>query len=284
MNILQDIEEQFASFKFLFDAIRIIDPKDCSIIKTSDCRFSNFHCLEDESIRCKNCLALKAHKEQRSFQKLEMTNKKAFLIFLFPVKIQEKSYIVEFFKDVTETFVISESTEKKSLDLFFKDVTENLTKDHLTGAYNRCFLKENLLKKLNEKSANPVSIIMIDLDHFKNINDKYGHLFGDKILVEFSNIVLSLVSETDWFCRYGGEEFLIILNNKPMSSALLLSKKIREALNRKFFRFKDDIIQIYCSMGIFSSTYDKTSFSELLSKSDENLYIAKKSGRNKIVY
>ena len=262
MNILQDIEKQFASFKFLFDSIRIIDPKDCSIIKTSDFRFSNFHCLEDESIRCKNCLALKAHKEQRSFQKLEMTNKKAFLIFLFPVKIQEKSYIVE----------------------FFKDVTENLTKDHLTGAYNRCFLKENLLKKLNEKSTNPVSIIMIDLDHFKNINDKYGHLFGDKILVEFSNIVLSLVSETDWFCRYGGEEFLIILNNKPMSSALLLSKKIREALNRKFFRFKDDIIQIYCSMGIFSSTYDKTSFSELLSKSDENLYIAKKSGRNKIVY
>jgi len=165
-------------------------------------------------------------------------------------------------------------------------MNERAVKDDLTGLYNRRYINERLPLdiKYSKISENPLSIIMVDIDFFKKINDNYGHVNGDKVLMDFSNLVLkSIRSNIDWIGRYGGEEFIIVLKDTDLKNTYFVAEKIRKKLENTTFKYDDININITASFGIYSiSDYD-IEFSDLLSKVDKNLYQAKANGRNRTI-
>ncbi len=150
--------------------------------------------------------------------------------------------------------------------------------DGLTGVYNHRYLYEQIdkEKKRSDRFNTGFSLILMDLDRFKSINDEYGHLIGDEVLRGVARIIASSTRETDIVGRYGGEEFLIILPGTKLDEAYTVAEKIRAAIDRA--RFVKDI-HITISGGL--AQYHGEPASELISLADKNLYYAKETGRNR---
>lgn len=124
---------------------------------------------------------------------------------------------------------------------------------------------------------------MIDIDYFKLINDKYGHLLGDLVLKDITNVIKNNIrGKSDWIARYGGEEFLILFNDTSKEDAYNLSKRIKSVVENSIFKYDDIEINITISIGIASLTSEIDDMDKLIRKADENLYKAKRSGRNYI--
>ncbi len=153
--------------------------------------------------------------------------------------------------------------------------------DKLTNIYNRRMLDQFLQVEIEiaNRHKEELSLIILDIDHFKHVNDNFGHLAGDKILSELSNIISNNLRHSDIFGRYGGEEFLIICPKTNKHNAFILAEKLRIIV--KTFEF-DKVGYKTVSIGI-SDFQENDSIETLFKKADEALYIAKNSGRNKCV-
>ncbi len=154
--------------------------------------------------------------------------------------------------------------------------------DPLTGTYNRNYLKHFL------KSINPAryQIMMIDIDHFKKINDNFGHKAGDMILQQVAQTIKEEVRKEDRVIRFGGEEFLVFLHKKTLecSAAQEISFRLKERIERRTFMYEDTPIHITVSIGITSNPEHFKDVPEAIKHADEMLYIAKREGRNKIIF
>lgn len=155
--------------------------------------------------------------------------------------------------------------------------------DRLTGLYNRHKIDtvlEHEIKRANRSKNldNAFSLILIDVDNFKSVNDNYGHQTGDKVLIEISNLLLSATRTTDITGRWGGEEFLIIATGTQLEGALLLAESIRSKI--EVFTFPE-ISSITISVGISSYKQDNT-IDDMISKADSALYISKSNGKNQV--
>lgn len=157
--------------------------------------------------------------------------------------------------------------------------------DELTGAGNRKYFNNVLaqLSSLAERTRTTFTLVLMDLDHFKKVNDTYGHPVGDKVLHTFSQLVLNMKRESDYFFRYGGEEFALILPDTKASAAMILIDRIRSAFAESdFSAIAFEPFQVNFSAGI--SEY-RLKQDTLVSMADQALYQAKKNGRNQtIVY
>lgn len=160
--------------------------------------------------------------------------------------------------------------------------TESAT-DPLTGLYNRRHLKEEIQNELarSERSEVKFCILLLDIDHFKKINDKYGHKIGDDVLKELSAILRNSVRLSDKVFRYGGEEFMILLPETLAIDARILAERIREKIEN--YSFTNVRNKVCISGGIAQSSKD-SSLDLLIQKADKRLYFAKENGRNTIVW
>ena len=122
---------------------------------------------------------------------------------------------------------------------------------------------------------------MIDLDNFKQINDRYGHPVGDEILVEFAQVVLSLLREGDVFARMGGEEFCILLAHTRASQALEVAERVREFVAAHPFQTSAGVVRLSLSLGIAGCDAPVQSIDRVLSMADQAMYRAKQGGRNR---
>ncbi len=158
--------------------------------------------------------------------------------------------------------------------------------DSLTGLYNRRFMFERFEEELSRAKRHGMSMacVVIDLDHFKKVNDEYGHLAGDTVLRNVSELLLQHARMEDFPCRYGGEEFLLILPQTNTAGALTLAERIRESLEKKAIRTDEGLIHITMSAGIaaYPENGGETS-DDLLHLADTALYQAKERGRNLVV-
>lgn len=158
---------------------------------------------------------------------------------------------------------------------------EKASFDFLTKLYNRrkfnSFL-EYEISKANRYKEQHLSVLLVDIDYFKNVNDTYGHLVGDNVLQEISKILTVCSRDTDIVARWGGEEFILMLPQTTMEQAFLVAEKLRATVEKHKF---DDVKHITCSIGAaqFHKNEDKDS---LFKRVDEALYKAKNSGRNKV--
>jgi diguanylate cyclase (GGDEF)-like protein len=160
------------------------------------------------------------------------------------------------------------------------------TKDALTGIYNRRFIDERLPIDIDIclENKEPISIIMADMDYFKRINDTFGHTTGDRVLRLFTKCIKKCMrNKKDWIARYGGEEFIICIPGASRKIALKIAKRMLDAINKKQFVHNEENINITASFGIATLYNERISAEEFLARADEKLYIAKETGRNKVV-
>jgi len=187
------------------------------------------------------------------------------------------------------------NTGKRILELerSLKEANEEITilsiTDPLTGCYNRGYLNEHLPQEINRarRYGHPLSLILSDIDHFKKVNDTYGHIVGDHILKEFVKCFTEIIRENvDWVARYGGEEVLIILPETDVKHAILLAERLRNNLSQRVIKIQGKQINITASFGItgFDSTTpdEKISPEYMINKADKFMYQAKKEGRNRV--
>lgn len=164
-----------------------------------------------------------------------------------------------------------------------KKLSVQATVDSLTKIYNRRafdeFANKSISRAMREKT--PISVIIMDIDLFKQVNDSFGHQIGDKVLQEFSFRLKSSLRQYDILARYGGEEFTLLLPDTDKETAMLIAEKLRDKIAQPVFFLEGDIeISVTASFGVASNQGDVIDWQQLISLADQALYNAKESGRN----
>jgi len=156
--------------------------------------------------------------------------------------------------------------------------------DPLTALYNRRYVVDQaqLEIKRSQRSGAALSFILLDLDHFKSINDNYGHDAGDRVLIATADILKGICRETDIVSRFGGEEFFLVLTNTELAGAMIKAEKIRSVLEAQVHHYSGKEFQISASFGVSQLKSDETDIREVLLRTDYALYEAKSNGRNRI--
>jgi len=158
--------------------------------------------------------------------------------------------------------------------------------DGLTQIHNRRYLVEFLEREVvrSQRHDRPLSVLMVDIDKFKSINDSHGHLCGDFVLRELANIVRGSVRKEDLFARYGGEEFAVVLVETNREGAVGVAERIRQSVAEHPFRFETTPVNLTISIGVATTSGDLSMTpAALLKAADENLLTAKRDGRNRVV-
>jgi diguanylate cyclase (GGDEF)-like protein len=155
-------------------------------------------------------------------------------------------------------------------------------RDPLTEVYNRRYLEETLPRELSraQRNGHPLALIMVDLDHFKRVNDTYGHPAGDAVLKALASILTHGAREGDIICRYGGEEFLVALPNMTLEQACQRAETWRRALCESSIAYGDLRINCALSAGVAAYPCHDGNMETLLHLADKALYRAKSNGRN----
>ncbi|NOY91170.1 MAG: diguanylate cyclase [Deltaproteobacteria bacterium] len=157
--------------------------------------------------------------------------------------------------------------------------------DGLTGVNNKRFLMETLEKEIPRarRHQRPLSFLMFDIDHFKLVNDNYGHLAGDFVLKDLAQLVKARLRPDDIIGRYGGEEFAVLLPETTLEGSAAIAEELRKMIDDHRFEFEQEIIDVSVSIGCaqLADDFDVARFIKL---ADENLYRAKRGGRNQVVF
>jgi diguanylate cyclase (GGDEF)-like protein len=166
----------------------------------------------------------------------------------------------------------------------FKVVHEHSVRDSLTGCFNRRYALEVLDAELRraQRSRLPMSVIMFDLDHFKDINDRFGHLCGDAVLAAIGTRMKTNLRGSDLKCRYGGEEFLILLPETSLAGAQRVAELLRIDIEKHPVQTHNKSISITASFGLTTATLNEIDPTAVIARADSALYRAKESGRNRI--
>ncbi len=199
-------------------------------------------------------------------------------------------FIALFIARVIYNSAIKQSEEeKKRLEKLVKERTleiEFLSKtDTLTGLWNRGYLEEMLTIEYERarRYEHHVSVAVIDLDYFKQVNDNYGHLAGDEVLRQISQKIKNSIRKTDFVGRYGGEEIVIIFPETDIKTAQTICNKIRQSIEKTSIIFESHTIKVTSSIGISSLQPEHKDSHAIFSEADEALYAAKDKGRNKVI-
>jgi diguanylate cyclase (GGDEF)-like protein len=165
---------------------------------------------------------------------------------------------------------------------YHEELYQMTIKDGLTGIYNKRFFLDALDKEISraQRYDRDLSMLMLDLDHFKNINDTYGHLAGDYVLQVVARLIHTRARREEVFCRYGGEEFAILLPETANAGALKLAEQIRKLVGSHTFIFVGEEINLTVSIGVSSTLSGDLSVDEFIRMADGQLYKAKLDGRN----
>ncbi|KPC55438.1 GGDEF domain-containing protein [Amantichitinum ursilacus] len=164
---------------------------------------------------------------------------------------------------------------------------ESSSRDGLTGVYNRRFTEARLIDEIGRVERyhhDPFSVVLLDLDHFKQVNDTYGHLGGDEVLRVVADRVRGVLRDTDVFGRYGGEEFLLMLPQTNREGAMVVAERIRFAIGSETVQFNDTEIRVTSSLGVAVYVPGSQNVEEVKQQADEALYASKRSGRNRVTF
>ena len=270
----------------IFMIQRIVDPQEKKVIELESTlkAFGSHKCFDfwKSGASCPNCISMRALNENSSFSKLVSLNDKLYMIIAAPLNINNKTYILELIKDVTNDTLFSNYKDKTIEELKYEINKLNMlvVTDELTSIYNVRYLNENLPVALNHLSLPDysVSIIILDIDKFKLINDTYGHLCGDYIIKEFANLINSYINKIGgWACRYGGDEFICVIENISEKDTYDKIYSFKRILKNTSFIYQDNEIHITCSYGIANLSNENITLTEALNLVDSRLYESKKT-------
>jgi diguanylate cyclase (GGDEF)-like protein len=211
-------------------------------------------------------------------EKTELTDRKFKTAMTMALRSYADLINLESFKAILEHEVQARTAELERLN---RELEYHATRDTLTGAYNRMKFNELLDHEIRRHARYPraMTLAMIDIDHFKAVNDKHGHVGGDSALRQFVALVLDHIRESDVLARWGGEEFMILFIEAPIEESRTVSELLRQRIEGHHF---EKIGNITCSVGLTQVQHDDN-LESLHRRVDEALYAAKRDGRNKVV-
>lgn len=182
----------------------------------------------------------------------------------------------------SDCFIIDELLEVRQA---LAELSEQVRTDPLTGLANYryfCMVLEQEMER-TQRSGQPTTLIMLDIDHFKKVNDQWGHETGNQALIHISNLMRQTVRKLDMPCRYGGEEFAIILPNTELAASIPVAERLRQIIAESPLLVDDKPLSLTVSLGIDSYLLgEDASFNELVQRADHYLYQAKQEGRNQV--
>ncbi|MCG3205155.1 MAG: hypothetical protein KCHDKBKB_01873 [Elusimicrobia bacterium] len=174
--------------------------------------------------------------------------------------------------------------ESKNVEDSNRTLNHLATTDGLTGLFNARYMNDRMNIEIEGSRISPLTCLLVDVDHFKRINDGYGHPFGDEVLVRVAQIMKQSARRIDPVGRMGGEEFLVLLPGAPCRRAQEIAQKIRRDVSNEPFLFEGKPVHVTVSVGLATCpSIGISNQSELLHAVDEALYSAKRSGRNRVV-
>jgi two-component system cell cycle response regulator len=184
-----------------------------------------------------------------------------------------------------ETTILKFTFHDRLDERFQQKMYDAALRDALTRAYNKKYFIDQLATEFSyaKRHRTPLSLIMFDLDHFKRVNDTYGHVAGDHVLIELANITQRMLRTEDVFARYGGEEFCVVLRGIPLHGAGVLAERVRSTIEATHFVFENQRLPVTVSIGVAAQNSDQESPQDLVEAADEALYEAKRSGRNRVL-
>jgi len=255
------------------DMLRFIGEKSDSTLPASEVMSSPVISLDEKASISEGLMYLKRH----HFKRIVVTGEDGNVIGIVTQKdLISRTYLKwsQLMQDHFRQFEeITQLLQQKN-----RHLAQLATRDTLTEIHNRHMFSELFLKELADikRHGGNLSLAILDLDHFKNVNDTFGHNIGDYVLKSFAQTVSSVVREADVFARWGGEEFVLLLRNTSCEEAYRAGEKIRMILEEKIF---NDVGQVTCSVGITQVTPEDT-LQSAISRADQALYAAKANGRN----
>lgn len=242
-----------------------------------------WHLNLEEMSRSKSLTEFKVGNEANEFIDLQVSS-------LNPVSDTPPGYLLVL-RDISDQKAAELSLQKANRELMDqiheinrlqKLLEDQATHDTLTGLYNRRLMDEILSSQLaqSERSGTPLSIIVLDIDHFKEINDSFGHQIGDEFLKEYGKSIRSTIRKGDFACRLGGDEFLIAFPNMEISQALKKANDLRLLLHNIVISYEKTLVRTTCSLGVASFPQHGATIAQVINAADQALYSAKEKGRN----
>jgi diguanylate cyclase (GGDEF)-like protein len=186
---------------------------------------------------------------------------------------------------ISSSTILKYSYQDKVENIFHSELYKMAVVDALTGAYNKRYFEERIKEEFSYCFRNnlPLSLVMLDIDHFKNINDTYGHPAGDYVLSHIAVLTKSVIRNEDILARYGGEKFTIILKTTDASGALMLAERLRRLIDESEFEFEGKKIHMTISIGVATLAGNNLSdWEAMLKLADNLLYKSKNAGRNRV--
>ena len=164
------------------------------------------------------------------------------------------------------------------------ELREQALRDPLTGLYNRRYLNETIQHEIEKakQDKTPLSVIILDIDHFKSINDSYGHQIGDRFLIEIGNLMRTNARRSDIVCRIGGEEFLMVMPGTSLAAALKRANEILQKCTRITIVHEEQMLQVAMSLGVATYPEHGQEAEEIIIKADKALYKSQQNGRNQV--
>lgn len=229
------------------------------------------HITEPEPSEIMICVPLMAQNDIYGMLYLELQPEEA-------INLEDHKLLINAFSELT------------ALALANVRLRENLRyqsiRDPLTGLYNRRYLEDYMFKQIHqaERTKAVLSVMMMDLDHFKKLNDNYGHDAGDAALKEFGKVIQNDIRMSDLAARFGGEEFIVVLYDTDANAAKIQAERIRDAISMIHIRYGAQIVgPITVSIGIAEYPNEGQTIETLIENADRALYFAKNNGRNRVV-
>lgn len=289
----EDLKNYIDGLAKIFNVVRIVDPVENKVPFTERLEDTAVHinCYDywQTGEICKNCISAKSIKENKVVTKIEYNEKGAFLVLAKPVMLDNKKYALEMLlsMDEIDTVIDLNKENSKKIESVISKLEENLMIDELTGVYNRRFINKEL-SSINESGKyddiDKIALIMVDIDDFKEINDVYGHLVGDRALQRVASIIKSKIrSNYDWVARFGGDEFIIFLRNADVNVSSRIIKSIQKQIEDTDLIKEDPAARITLSFGTHIVDPEALNLERVLRIIDENLSRAKYEGKNKAI-
>lgn len=190
--------------------------------------------------------------------------------------------VVQFGPNIVFRYSVTDANQEAMLHHLY----QTSVSDPLTGAHNREHMSMRLTEELSYAKRHHVglALVMFDIDHFKRVNDTYGHLAGDRVLVALVQKVNAQIRGEDLLARYGGEEFVVLLRTTDLTQTVQVAERIRQSIERMNIEYEAKTIRVTVSLGCATlGCCDDPSAEELIAVADRRLYAAKRAGRNRVV-
>jgi diguanylate cyclase (GGDEF)-like protein/PAS domain S-box-containing protein len=254
-----------------------LEPHDCWALRKGDLHLAD---PSTPGIYCSHVDRSVSHQPTLCIPMIARSNTLGMLYLRFDTPEPISELIQELSKTVAQNIAMSFASLKLQEQLRYQSL-----RDPLTRLYNRRYLKESLEKELDraQRKQQFIGIIMIDIDHFKNFNDAYGHNVGDLVLKEVGNYLLSQIRQYDLACRYGGEELVIVMPDTAIGDTIMRAEEIRAGINQLELKYDEQELEsITVSIDVSCFPDDGITSEQLIQAADKALYQAKEEGRDRV--